>query len=225
MTPEMIAQTQPLRVNWHDASWQKALAEALLHECTVEALGETREGDTWRVTDEYNDPATVTWSADGMACDCGGPAPCPHMARVWCHFMGSWDELEQVAWAHGIDAAVRLLVWQETGFLDRTPIRQLRPVTLRRIDGRPTVDVPVWKKFSLTGIEWGYYGAGPYDLAYSILTYFYGPAVGETFAEVFKREVIARIPRDVSEHVITPEVIREAVDDRPCRYAAGGGAQ
>jgi len=48
--------------------------------------------------------------------------------------------------------------------------------------------------YSPTGFEWGYGGAGPADLALSILTDFAGRKVAESLYQQFKWDVIAKIP-------------------------------
>lgn len=46
------------------------------------------------------------------------------------------------------------------------------------------------------GIEWGYAGSGPSDLARSVLLRFTGPERADRLYQQFKREVIARIPKE-----------------------------
>jgi hypothetical protein len=52
-------------------------------------------------------------------------------------------------------------------------------------------------KHSPTGMEWGYMGSGPADLAYAILTDFIGcDYIVEKLYMKFKDDYVARFPRD-----------------------------
>ena len=51
-------------------------------------------------------------------------------------------------------------------------------------------------RHSPTGIEWGYEGSGPADLALSILTQFSGKEFADRHYQQFKRDCIAGIPYD-----------------------------
>jgi len=60
-------------------------------------------------------------------------------------------------------------------------------------DAKP---VPHVQRHSPDGFEWGYEGSGPADLALSILTLAFGPAVGNAYYEQFKRDCIAKQPKE-----------------------------
>lgn len=211
-----IAQTvrretiRALTPDWRDHSWRQALARALTHAARirweryegegpllVSCAGACRSGSPWH---------RVEWTAHGIVCDCPSRRPCHHRARAWAEWLGEWKRLSRIAREHGIESAVRWLVVHETGVLDLTPIRPLRDVRLWRERGAPYADVPHYQRHSAS-LEWGYGGAGPADLAYSILTYFYGPAVAEILYQEFKWDVIARIPRDASNYTIQADQI------------------
>ncbi|MCX2728530.1 DUF6166 domain-containing protein (plasmid) [Thermomicrobium sp. 4228-Ro] len=145
--------------------------------------------------------------ADGLTCDCPSRAPCHHRARAWCEYMGEWRRLTAIARTHGIEAAVRWVVYDQTGELDATPIRPLRNVKLWRENGHACADIPHYPRHSPTGFEWGYLGSGPADLAYAILAYFYGPAIAEKYYQQFKEEVIAAIPQQAEEYTIDGDEI------------------
>ena len=49
-------------------------------------------------------------------------------------------------------------------------------------------------RHSPTGIEWGYRGSGPADLALSVLTALTDRQAAEALYHAFKAEVIARVP-------------------------------
>lgn len=58
--------------------------------------------------------------------------------------------------------------------------------------GRPLMHAV---RHSPTGIEWGYLGSGPADLARSILLAFTDEATADRLYQVFKAEVVAAVPR------------------------------
>jgi hypothetical protein len=64
----------------------------------------------------------------------------------------------------------------------------------RETDGTARASVPHVALHSPTGVEWGYGGSGPADLARSILIAIAGEAVAGRLYHLFKHEVIARIP-------------------------------
>jgi len=214
-----VAQSNAIKVDFRDSSWQRALKKALDLNLPVRwedgvllvaCHGECKSAGWHR----------VDWSARGLTCDCPSRHPCHHRARAWCEWMSDWGTLVAIAHAHGAEAAVRWVVWQETGELDPTPIRPLRDVRLWRACGYALADVPHAVRHSPTGIEWGYGGSGPADLARSILMHFYGPAVAEALYQRFKWDVVARIPRGVREYVLPAEQIAGWVEAAAARAAA-----
>ena len=65
-------------------------------------------------------------------------------------------------------------------------------------------------RHSPTGIEWGYGGSGPADLALSILTQYAGQEFADRHYQQFKFDVIASIPREGG--TITAEKIEQWID-------------
>ena len=65
-------------------------------------------------------------------------------------------------------------------------------------------------RHSPTGIEWGYGGSGPADLALSILTQYAGQEFADRHYQQFKFDVIASIPREGG--TITVEKIEQWID-------------
>ena len=65
-------------------------------------------------------------------------------------------------------------------------------------------------RHSPTGIEWGYGGSGPADLALSILTQYAGQEFADRHYQQFKFDVIASIPREGD--TITAEKIEQWID-------------
>lgn len=70
-------------------------------------------------------------------------------------------------------------------------------IVLRRVDGRPTTNVPRQVVYhSPSGFEWGYGGSGPADLALNILLLFTDEATARQLYQDFKWEFVARVPRE-----------------------------
>ena len=67
-------------------------------------------------------------------------------------------------------------------------------VLARRVDGTATASVPHVVRHSPTGLDWGRTGAGPADLALSVLTAVAGPDAAEHHYSAFAAEVVARVP-------------------------------
>ena len=68
-------------------------------------------------------------------------------------------------------------------------------VRLYRDDrGVARTSIPVMVRHSRTGIEWGYVGDGPADLALSVLARFATATDAEALYRVFEAEVVARVP-------------------------------
>jgi hypothetical protein len=198
----------PIVTDWCSRVWQEALFEALDRRLRANL---TANGVVvW--TDDDDARYVVEWADGGFTCTCGSPTVCPHRARAWIEFAGYAREIKEIARAHGCAAAVRYVVYLETDQIDSTFVRPLRDVHLWRDDaGNAHADVPHEHRHSWS-FEWGYAGSGPADLAYSILVYFYGPAVAEALYQRFKEDVIARIPRDADSFVLPAESIRSWVE-------------
>ena len=64
----------------------------------------------------------------------------------------------------------------------------------RTAEGEARASVPHTARHSPTGIEWGYGGAGPADLALSVLLALVGDRAAGALYQRFKHEVIARVP-------------------------------
>lgn len=62
--------------------------------------------------------------------------------------------------------------------------------------GTAQSNVPHFVRHSPTGIEWGYGGSGPADLALSILRRFTDPDTAERLYQRFKEDVIATVPHE-----------------------------
>jgi hypothetical protein len=182
--------------DWSDPAWQDALRQAL------------RE-------------ATATFGPFRSACSCP-PSPCPHRAQAWADEYGEWSFLVHQARKYGVEATLREFIYDYTGELDFSPIRPVTDIRLwRDSEGNAYASVPHWPYHS-SQIEWGYEGSGPADLARSILIWFYGLAVAKLCTTDFKRQVIARIPRDAQTAVIPREVIAEVVERCAARRAEWG---
>ncbi len=68
-------------------------------------------------------------------------------------------------------------------------------VVYRSADGRTWIEpLQHLMRHSLTGIEWGYGGSGPADLARSILLLFVAPEEAEQMYQGFKWDVISTLP-------------------------------
>ena len=66
-------------------------------------------------------------------------------------------------------------------------------VLWRRLDGSGHASVPHLRRHS-DGLDWGRLGAGPSDLAFSVLAALCGAPVAERHAADFAREVVTRLP-------------------------------
>ena len=66
-------------------------------------------------------------------------------------------------------------------------------VLWRRIEGSAHASVPHLRRHS-DGLDWGRLGAGPSDLAYSVLAALCGRPAAERHAADFASEVVARVP-------------------------------
>jgi hypothetical protein len=186
----------PSMPDWADPAWQEALRQAL------------RE-------------ATSTFGPFRSACSCN-PGPCPHRAQAWAEESYEWSYLVHSARKYGVEATIREFIYDYTGEVDWSPVRPVTDVRLwRDSEGNVVASVPHYPYHSQQ-IEWGYEGSGPADLARSILIWFYGLAVAKLCADDFKRQVIARLPRDAMTCVIPRETITEFVEQCAKRYEEGG---
>ena len=68
-------------------------------------------------------------------------------------------------------------------------------VLYRRVDRTARASVAHVPRHSPTGIEWGYCGSGPADLARSVLLALTDEATAERLYQTFKTDVVARVPR------------------------------
>ena len=69
-------------------------------------------------------------------------------------------------------------------------------VLWRTCDGEAHVSVPHAVRHSTTGVEWGYGGSGPSDLALSVLSALADPEAAEALYQRFTREVVASVPEE-----------------------------
>ncbi|OZC01182.1 hypothetical protein BSZ36_18705 [Rubricoccus marinus] len=69
-------------------------------------------------------------------------------------------------------------------------------VLWRTCDGEAHASVPHAVRHSPTGIEWGYGGSGPADLARSVLLSLTDEETANALYHRFKREVVAAVPED-----------------------------
>jgi len=83
------------------------------------------------------------------------------------------------------------------------PLKQIRSfefegdVICKRVNGEPCVNIPhKLVVHSPDGFEWGYGGSGPADLALNILALFTDEANARRLYQQFKRDFIAKIPRE-----------------------------
>ncbi|OZC01253.1 hypothetical protein BSZ36_18265 [Rubricoccus marinus] len=67
-------------------------------------------------------------------------------------------------------------------------------VLWRTAEGVARASVPHAARHSPTGIEWGYGGSGPADLALSVLLALVGERAANALYQRFKHEVVARVP-------------------------------
>jgi hypothetical protein len=89
-------------------------------------------------------------------------------------------------------------------------IRELRAVRLwRDRSGRAHADVPIISVHSPTGIEWGYRGSGPTDLAISIACYFVERPTAVEISRI--KDIVARVPIDAREYVIDARELENAL--------------
>ena len=68
-------------------------------------------------------------------------------------------------------------------------------VLYRDIDGTARATVKHVVRHSPSGIEWGYHGSGPADLARSVLLAFTDEATAERLYQRFKAEIVALVPK------------------------------
>ena len=66
----------------------------------------------------------------------------------------------------------------------------------RTLEGEAHASVPHVARHSPTGIEWGYGGSGPADLALSVLLALTDQQAAEALYQRFKHEVVAAVPED-----------------------------
>ena len=69
-------------------------------------------------------------------------------------------------------------------------------VLWRTLEGVAHASVPHVVRHSPTGIEWGYLGSGPSDLALSVLSALAGGRAARALYQRFKAEVVARVPEE-----------------------------
>ena len=89
-------------------------------------------------------------------------------------------------------------------------------VLFRRVDGAACATVPHVVRHSPTGIEWGYEGSGPADLARSVLLALTDEPTADSLYQRFKAEVVAHVPH--AGGVLRAAEVRawvEAQTDRP----------
>ena len=86
--------------------------------------------------------------------------------------------------------AMRLVVRPEREALDAAPDDV---ILWRRVGGTACASVPHVVRHSPTGIEWGYVGSGPADLARSVLLALTDEATADRLYQRFKSECIARL--------------------------------
>ncbi len=67
-------------------------------------------------------------------------------------------------------------------------------VLYRAIDGTACATVRHVVRHSPTGIEWGYSGSGPADLAWSVLLALADEGTADRLYQRFRAEVVSRIP-------------------------------
>lgn len=153
----------------------------------------------------------VDWVPSGLTCDCESMTACPHRARAWAEYEQLWRELVAISRSHGLIAAVRFAVYDQSGQISSQPIRPVRDVLLWRDRDGAHANILLLQRHSTT-VDWGYVGAGPTELARSVLTHFYGPATAIALYREFMREVIANIPYSVDEYVLDAETIHRWVE-------------
>ena len=86
-------------------------------------------------------------------------------------------------------------------------------VLFREIDGTARASVPHVVRHSPSGIEWGYGGSGPADLARSVLVALADETTADGLYQRFKAEVVARIP--YAGGVLRAGDIRTWIDRQP----------
>jgi hypothetical protein len=208
---------RPIEVDFRRPDWQAALFEALDQRLRARIL----PTDEVIVGPAESDEPTyiVEWTRGGLTCECGSETVCAHRARAWAEYDQLWPTLVKIARSHGLIAAVRFAVYDQTGEISSEPVRPLRDVLLWRDRDGAHMNVVPSDDYS-AAIEWGYFGAAPTRLARSILTHFYGPATAIALCRDFAREVIADIPYSANEYVLEAETIRRWVEARVARASA-----
>ena len=69
-------------------------------------------------------------------------------------------------------------------------------VLWRTLEGEAHASIPHAARHSPTGIEWGYGGSGPADLALSVLLALTDEQTANALYQRFKHEVVASVPED-----------------------------
>ncbi|OZC01368.1 hypothetical protein BSZ36_17825 [Rubricoccus marinus] len=93
-------------------------------------------------------------------------------------------------------------------------------VLWRTPEGEARASVPHVARHSPTGIEWGYGGSGPADLARSVLLALVDERAADMLYQRFKHEVVAAVPK--SGGVLRAAEVRAWVEQvrRPMQRAA-----
>jgi hypothetical protein len=204
-----VVDRRAIEVDFRRPDWQIALFDALDFRLRawMDPAGQVH---VWPA--EADEPKhVVDWTSFGLTCDCGSETACPHRARAWAEYEQLWRDLVAVSRSHGLIAAVRFAVYDQTGEISSQPIRPVRDVLLWRDRDGAHANIILLQRHSTT-VDWGYVGAGPTELARSILTHFYGPATAIALYRDFVREVIAVVPYSVDEYVLAAETIRRWVE-------------
>lgn len=95
----------------------------------------------------------------------------------------------------GAAAGVRLVSTAQSVATPRADTKDGDIVLYREIDGTARAAVEHAVRHSPSGIEWGYHGSGPADLARSVLLRFTDVTTADRLYQRFKADVIAFVPR------------------------------
>lgn len=95
--------------------------------------------------------------------------------------------------------------------------RRTEPLRFWRENGTPCFNFEhKWKKYSPTGMEWGYSGSGPADAALNALLVFTDRETAERLYQDFKDTFIAHIPNEGT--TIPAEIVRYWLKAKKATY-------
>ena len=127
---------------------------------------------------------TEAASGDGASGKASSVFPAPALSRLRA---SSGDGAQ----GDGASGRLRLVVPPPAAVAAADPFDV---VLFRDIDGTARASVPHVVRHSPTGVEWGYDGSGPADLARSVLLAITDEATAERLYQSYKADVVAHVP-------------------------------